>query len=262
MKPEKPSTKVYRLVPRPIAAEAAPAIPLTTLAEVQQEMARVYSDVRAKKIESSRGKSMIAALEQLAGLIESVEISQRVTALERSMTDRSKSGRTLRGAHQRLAIMERVRARIEAIARRDGDEINRLDGSCPPDDLMLYLHAQEVISLVAFCNQLSVASVGHEAWVEMSYLRLTGGGEGSQLAARFAANIRQYRVLAAAFERFCEAIAIDPETLQRSIDSRPLLLMDTAIEFAQGFEGAEPSEDEILAYTEVMTRELISAGLL
>jgi hypothetical protein len=59
-----------------------PRIDLKTIDDVRVEMARVYRDMRAARIDTQEGTRLAYVLAQLGKLIESGEIEQRVEALE------------------------------------------------------------------------------------------------------------------------------------------------------------------------------------
>jgi hypothetical protein len=59
-----------------------PRIDLKTIDDVRVEMARVYRDMRAGRIETSDGTKLAYVLAQLGKLIESGEIEKRLEALE------------------------------------------------------------------------------------------------------------------------------------------------------------------------------------
>ena len=59
-----------------------PRIDLKTIDDVRVEMARVYRDMRAGRIEASEGTKLAYVLGQLGKLIESGELEKRLEALE------------------------------------------------------------------------------------------------------------------------------------------------------------------------------------
>ena len=59
-----------------------PRIDLKTIDDVRVEMARVYRDMRAARIDTQEGTRLCYVLAQLGKLIESGEIEQRLEALE------------------------------------------------------------------------------------------------------------------------------------------------------------------------------------
>jgi len=63
-------------------------IDLKTIDDVRVEMARVYRDMRARRIDTAEGTKLAYVLSQLGKLIESCEIEQRLEALERVLKQR------------------------------------------------------------------------------------------------------------------------------------------------------------------------------
>lgn len=59
-----------------------PKINLSSLDDVRLEMAKVYREMRARRLESSDGTRLVYVLGQLAKLHETVEIAKRLAALE------------------------------------------------------------------------------------------------------------------------------------------------------------------------------------
>ena len=77
------SEGVESLSRRGVAAlPTPPRIDLKTIDDVRVEMARVYRDMRAGRIESSDGTKLAYVLAQLGKLIESGELEKRLEALE------------------------------------------------------------------------------------------------------------------------------------------------------------------------------------
>lgn len=68
----------------------APRINLSSLEDVRLEMAKVYRDMRAGRIESGDGSRLVFVLAQLAKLHEMVEVASRLAALERALGTRGK----------------------------------------------------------------------------------------------------------------------------------------------------------------------------
>ena len=65
-----------------------PRIDLKTIDDVRVEMARVYRDMRAARIDTQEGTRLCYVLAQLGKLIESGEIEKRLEALEGVLTHR------------------------------------------------------------------------------------------------------------------------------------------------------------------------------
>ena len=73
---ESRATRAVTVLPTP------PRIDLKTIDDVRVEMARVYRDMRAGRVETSDGTKLAYVLSQLGKLIESGEIEKRIEALE------------------------------------------------------------------------------------------------------------------------------------------------------------------------------------
>jgi hypothetical protein len=65
-----------------IAAPIPPKIDLATALDVRREMAKVYREVRAKRIDPADGTKLVYILAQVGKMIELHEIESRLTALE------------------------------------------------------------------------------------------------------------------------------------------------------------------------------------
>lgn len=58
---------------------------LATLTDVRREAARIYRDVRLKKLESAEGSRLVYMLSTVGKLIEAADVQTRIDALERAM---------------------------------------------------------------------------------------------------------------------------------------------------------------------------------
>lgn len=74
--PETRSDRAVTVAPTPHR------IDLKTIDDVRVEMARVYRDARAGRIEAQQGTRLVYMLSQIGKLIESAEIEKRLEALE------------------------------------------------------------------------------------------------------------------------------------------------------------------------------------
>lgn len=59
-----------------------PKIDLATALDVRREMAKVYREVRAKRVDPADGTKLVYILAQVGKMIELHEIESRLTALE------------------------------------------------------------------------------------------------------------------------------------------------------------------------------------
>ena len=77
------SDNLETVEPRSVALlPIPPRIDLKTTDDVRVEMARVYRDMRAGRIDTADGTKLAYVLAQLGRLIESSEIEKRLEALE------------------------------------------------------------------------------------------------------------------------------------------------------------------------------------
>lgn len=60
-------------------------IRLTTLDDIRAEMARVYRDMRARRISMADGTKLVYALGQLGRVVEVVRIERRMDELQRAL---------------------------------------------------------------------------------------------------------------------------------------------------------------------------------
>lgn len=60
-------------------------IRLTTVDDVRAEMARVYRDMRSKRIDMADGTKLIYALSQIGRVVEVVRIERRMDALQQAL---------------------------------------------------------------------------------------------------------------------------------------------------------------------------------
>lgn len=58
---------------------------LTTVDDVRAEMARVYRDMRSKRIDMADGTKLIYALGQIGRVVEVVRIERRMDVLQRAL---------------------------------------------------------------------------------------------------------------------------------------------------------------------------------
>lgn len=88
MTPAPPGTPVVELIPAPrrdFAAAGGGKVrtpSLTTSAGVLREMARVYREVRAGRLESTEGTRRVYILDRMAKVIEVALLEERLAALE------------------------------------------------------------------------------------------------------------------------------------------------------------------------------------
>jgi hypothetical protein len=75
----------FALLPTP------PRIDLKTIDDVRVEMARVYRDMRARRIETQEGTRFSYVLAQIGKLIVSGELEKRLEAVEGVLKHRAKS---------------------------------------------------------------------------------------------------------------------------------------------------------------------------
>lgn len=77
------SNNLERVEPRGITVlPISPRIDLKTIDDVRVEMARVYRDMRAGRIDTADGTKLAYVLSQIGKLIESGELEKRLEALE------------------------------------------------------------------------------------------------------------------------------------------------------------------------------------
>lgn len=65
-------------------------LPLATMADVRRELARLYRETRAGRVEVSDGSRMANMLQILAKVIEGSELEKRVQALEDAAPSRGR----------------------------------------------------------------------------------------------------------------------------------------------------------------------------
>ena len=76
--------RTFRVIPTP------PTIHLRTADDVRLEMARVYRDMRADKVDMGNGTKLVYVLSQIGRVIEVSDVQLRMEALERVLKERKR----------------------------------------------------------------------------------------------------------------------------------------------------------------------------
>lgn len=158
--------------------------------------------------------------------------------------------------YSKLTTEERLRAFIEAAARRDADEADRLNDTCPrhvyETEDQAYIRAKFNVLILTYTTHLDAARHAELAVFAMAILMFGQPEHHEKVERSLNAFIRRYRTKQEGFARFCATLGIDPETLRSAMGCQVGPMTTRALEITEGCEEAEPSEEQIAAEAEVL----------
>jgi hypothetical protein len=151
--------------------------------------------------------------------------------------------------YERLTPDERFRAFVEAAAHRDEEELDRLNSTCPmkgyriedPDYFLPKMHAL-VVTLSAHVDAEQYAEL---AGFSMALLMFGDERYEEKAIAGFKTFIRRYRTLTFGFDKFCEGIGVDPDSMRKMSGCGIGPITKMALDLAQDYSDAEPVAEEI-----------------
>jgi hypothetical protein len=156
--------------------------------------------------------------------------------------------------YEALTAEERSRAFVEAVARHDGDELDRLNDTCPRHQyecedanyVRMRLNTW-LISLIVHQDASYYAELaGAATTLSMKY----DDERFENLTMAVQTSIRRYRQIYQAFDRFCDHIGISPAVMRKAYLPIPHPMMAVAEGVFGHLEDAQPDEAEVVVILE------------
>lgn len=156
--------------------------------------------------------------------------------------------------YSKLTPDERFRAFIEAAARHDADELDRLNDTCPMKTYQIedpaYFIPKTNALLLTLTSHLDASRHSELAAFAMAMLMFGDEKHCDKATDSLATFVRRYRTQVLGFERFCQTIGVDPESLRSAVDCRVGPMTKMALAVAEDYSEAEPVPDEVRAVAE------------
>lgn len=155
--------------------------------------------------------------------------------------------------YEKLTPDERLSAFIDAAARRDGDEMDRLNDTCPRKTYTIedwsYVRGKQKAFALTSAIHGDAARLGFAACFGLGLTFAEDEGmadKGEQLLSKA---VCRYKAKMAAFERFCDQAGLSADALRKAIGEEDSPAMDLIISVSDEVAPVEPTEEEV-------TREL------
>lgn len=156
--------------------------------------------------------------------------------------------------YKRLTPDERFHAFVEAAGRRDEEELDRLNATCPmktyqiedPDFFLPKINAM----IITLCVHVDAARYSELACFSMALLTLGSGEHEEKAIDSLGIFVRRYRTQMGGFGKFCEAIGVNAESMREAVGCRVGPMTRLALEIAEDYTDAEPSPHEIDVFAE------------
>ena len=153
--------------------------------------------------------------------------------------------------YSKLTPDERFRAFIEAAARQDVDELDRLNDTCP----MKTYQIEDPAYFIPKTNALLLTLTAHvdASWhselaaFAMALLMFGDEKHTEKATDSLAVFVRRYRTQMLGFERFCQSIGVDPESMRSAVGCRVGPMTEMALVVTEDYSEAEPVPEEVNA---------------
>ena len=153
--------------------------------------------------------------------------------------------------YERLTPNERFLAFVEAAARRDEEELDRLNVTCP----MKTYQIEDPAYFIPKINAMLITLIAHldAAWhselasFSMALLILGSGKHEERAVDSLGVFVRRYRTHMDGFAKFCDAIGVNPESLRQAAGCRIGPMTEMALEIADNYVDTIPVPDEVAA---------------
>ena len=153
--------------------------------------------------------------------------------------------------YERLTPNERFLAFVEAAARRDEEELERLNVTCP----MKTYQIEDPAYFIPKINAMLITVIAHldAAWhselasFSMALLILGSGKHEERAVDSLGVFVRRYRTHMDGFAKFCDAIGVNPESLRQAAGCRIGPMTEMALQIADNYVDTIPVPDEVAA---------------
>jgi hypothetical protein len=151
--------------------------------------------------------------------------------------------------YEKLTTGERLSAFIDAAARRDGEEMDRLNATCPRKTYSMeewdYVRGKNKAIMLASALHGDAARIGLAACFGLG-LTLAEDADMAKKGEELLCNsVRRYKAKMAAFERFCEQAGLSAEAMRKAIGADDSPAMDLLVSVSDEVNPVEPTEEEI-----------------
>lgn len=151
--------------------------------------------------------------------------------------------------YEKLTPDERLRAFIDAAARRDGEEMDRLNDTCPRKTYTMedwrYVHRKNKAFMLTTALHGDAARLGFAAYFGLG-LTFAEDNEMAEKGEKVLSNsVRRYKAKMTAFGRFCDQAGLSADALRKAIGEEGLPAMDLVISVSDEVDPVEPTEEEI-----------------
>lgn len=160
--------------------------------------------------------------------------------------------------YEMLTAEQRARTFVEAVARRDEAELDRLNDSCPryryeAEDAD-YIRMRLGYCLVALLAHQEASYHAQAAGAAMVALMAIDGEKADALAETVRRALRRFREVYAALEGFCEHVGISPDVLRQAYFDWPNPMMEI-VEAAFGDDPeSQPDDVAVSDYRELLIK--------
>lgn len=151
--------------------------------------------------------------------------------------------------YEKLTTGERLSAFIDAAARRDGEEMDRLNDTCPRKSYRMedfeYTRRKHWAILFASAVHGDAARIGLAACFGLG-LTLAEDADMVEKGEKLLCNsVRRYKAKMAAFDRFCEQAGLSAEAMRKAIGADDSPAMEWLTKVSDEVQPVEPTEEEI-----------------
>jgi len=151
--------------------------------------------------------------------------------------------------YERLTPNERFLAFVEAAARRDEEELDRLNTTCPMKTYQIedpaYFLLKTNAMLITLIAHVDAAWHSELASFSMALLILGGGKHEEKAIDCLGVFVRRYRTQTDGFAKFCDAIGVNPESLRQAAGCRVGPMTKMALQIAGDYVDTAPVLEEV-----------------
>ncbi len=151
--------------------------------------------------------------------------------------------------YERLTPNERFLAFVEAAARRDEEELDRLNVTCPKKTYQIedpaYFLPKTNAMLITLIAHVDAAWHAELASFSMALLILGSGKHEEKAVDSLGVFVRRYRTQMDGFANFCEKIGVNPVSLRQAAGCRVGPMTEMALQIADDYVDTVPVPDEV-----------------
>ena len=167
--------------------------------------------------------------------------------------------------YERLTPNERFLAFVEAAARRDEEELDRLNVTCPMKTYQIedpaYFLPKTSAMLITLIAHLDAAWHSELAGFSMVLLTLGSGKHEEKAIESLGIFVRRYRTHMDGFAKFCDAIGVNAENLRQAAGCRIGPMTEMALEIADDYVDTTPVPDEVAVVADQLMAGWLRQGV-